>query len=171
MTASRGTVTTALRLARRDLHAHRRAHAPGAIGERDAQLDHAGTFVADGNHRAHFAGRLVLAVDELRHGAGGDAVGGGQRRPRHHFQILVVHQAQQRRAAGHVFAGLLQALGDDAVERRAHRGAIHIEARAIARDARLLHVLLGHALARQRFVQLALRHHVAQRLQPLALRG
>ena len=164
MTASHG-----LEASRRDFHAHRRAYAPGAVGERDAQLDHAGTLVADGNHRAHFAGRLVIAVDELRHGTGGDAVSGGQWCPGYHFQILVVHQAQQRCAAGHVFAGLLQAFGDDAVERRAHRGSIHIEARSIACDARLLHVLLGHLLARQRFVQLTLRNHVAQCLQPFAL--
>ena len=100
-----------------------------------------------------------------------DRVGGRQRRARHDFQVPLVHQAQQRRTARHELARLLQALGDDAVERRAHRGAVQVEPRAIARDARLLDVLFGHAFARLRFVELALRHDAAERFQTLALRG
>ena len=108
---------------------------------------------------------------ELRHRARRHRIRGGHRRARDHFEIAVVHEPQQRRAAGHELPRLLQAFHDDAVERRAHHGAIDVEPRAIARDPRLLDVLLGHALARQRFFELALRHDIAERLQALALRG
>jgi hypothetical protein len=103
---------------------------------------------------------------------GGHRIRGVERCARDDLELAIVHESQQRRAARDVFAGLTQALGHDAGKRCAHRGTIEIEPGAIARHPRLLQVLLGHALARLRFVELALRHHaLSQRLQTLALRG